>query len=153
MPDRAPGATGAETECRRLCRYLVGGSPPPAIVDTYIRALETVAPDLGQAARIDRLLSRAAQSSRLGLALADAYAGRFRRSTPLRQHLTLLCAILESSPPYHGRITGRSFTTPRVALFRVGAALLRHGLLLLTAVLIFGPVHVAGGGQPVPHTS
>lgn len=153
MPHEAtPPSPAAEAECHRLCHFLVGGTPPPSVVEAYGRAREAVAPGPGPAP-IDRVLIQAAELGEVGVALADAYAAHFRRSTLLRHRLTLLCAILESSPPYHGRVTRGRLLSPGGALATVVIAVLRHGVLLLAAMLVFGPVHLVGGRRAGPLAS
>ena len=82
-----------------LGRYLVGGKIPDHLVARYTDHVSVTEPP-GQD-HLDRTLLRVACYGGPITPMADAYARWFRPTGALRRRLTILCALLESSPPYH----------------------------------------------------
>ena len=92
--------------------------------------------------RFDRALLRIAALGRPGLALADAYAARFRRAALLRRKLALAIALIETGPAHEVLETTISSSAAGFyarALAR-GAVAIGVGVL---AVLAIGPIHLA----------
>lgn len=139
MSDSGPDER-LEREGRVLGRYLAGGKIPDHLVARYTDHVSVTEPP-GQDP-LDRTLLRVACHGGPITPMADAYARWFRPTGALRRRLTILCALLESSPPYHialGAPREGSRWRSATALVIIG---LMGGLTLAGAVLLFGPVHV-----------
>ena len=129
-----------EQEGRVLGRYLAGGIIPAHLVARY--ADHVSATEIPGRDQLDRTLLRAAQFGGAVTRMADAYARWLRPTGALRRRLTILCALVESSPPYHielGAPREGSRRGSAAALVVIG---LMGGVTLFGAVLLFGPVHL-----------
>lgn len=140
---------GLARECAAFAQYLARTTPTPAMQAYYARAQATMPCRTSAAmAPIDRWLSGWARRGGLPLRLADAYARFFRPTGALRQKLTLMLAILENSPET-SRWLNSGETGSRAGVL---AGLVLTGLGFVAALalgmLLFGPLHLLGGGTP-----
>ncbi len=83
---------------------------------------------------LDRALDRLASWGRPGLALADAFAARFRQRGPLRRRLVLVLALLEVDPHAGDVLDAPLSRGPLGAVLRGVGAAAAHGILLLLSV-------------------
>ena len=138
-------------ECDALARYLVG-HPATLPMRAYYQRAHANIPyrTAGPLSTVDRALIRAAGRGGVLLRAADAYARFFRPTGALRQKLTLCLAILENSPETHGWLN-QAETGNRMRLL-AGVALAGVAFLfsLGIGIVIFGTVHLLGGGRPAP---
>ncbi|MCB9881969.1 MAG: hypothetical protein H6834_09280 [Planctomycetes bacterium] len=123
-----------------IARHLVGGVADDLVRERYAQFVRSKAPRARTS--FDRRLFAFAMSGRVPLLLADEYAARFARLTPLRAHLVAMLALLESRSPYAERLErvdpgGRLVFFARSFVRGVRAL----GVLAL-ATLILGPVHL-----------
>lgn len=151
MADRRDGPSHRRVlarECRTLFGYVFGGEPAPALVERYLaghRALgaRLRAPSDG----LDGLLLRAARRGRLLARLADTYARLFRPGALIRRKLSLLVAIVESTP--EGASAFDSPDAPAGLRFLGTAAVraLGFALALAASVALFAPAALLAGGR------
>lgn len=92
--DRTPAL---ERECRVFCRYLLGADPTAYVTERYVAAHEA-RPDLVARTQFDPVILRLAVSPVVPTRVCDAYARICAPRSLLRRKLSLLLAILESSP-------------------------------------------------------
>jgi len=83
---------------------------------------------------LDRALDRLASWGRPGLALADAFAARFRKRGPLRRRLILVLALLEADPDAGEVLDTPLSRGPAGAVFRGVIEAVGHVLLLLASI-------------------
>jgi len=126
-------------EGRKLGRYL-GGVDPGAYVLSKYADFHARRPALA-AGLLDRTLLWSALRVPLGVRLADVYSARLHKNSVLRRKLVLMLALLECTPP-SSRVFDRPVHSGRV----VAAAdlVLRaavEAIVLVTAMVVFGPVH------------
>lgn len=137
-------------ECRRLTRYLTGQEPDPRVLQHYRRFHELGRPGFVPAG-VDRMLLGSARLGGFPAALADSYAARFRKRSPLRRKLVLLLALLESVPSTAQWMDTPGFGGPVLAILKVAVAGALEGLRVLLGLVVFGPVHALtalfGGGR------
>jgi len=91
-------AATLETEARVFGRYLVGRVPPPAIVDRYRRANETLLS--APVAPADAALLDFVHRHPWSVSFLDAASGLLRPANTLRSKLLVMSAILEASPEF-----------------------------------------------------
>ncbi len=89
---------------------------------------------------LDRALDRLASWGRPGLALADAFAARFRKRGPLRRRLVLVLALLEVDPPSGDVLDAPQSGGPWAAVLRAAWAAVVHGMLCLLSLPVVGLV-------------
>ncbi|MBI5154980.1 hypothetical protein HZA57_07065 [Candidatus Poribacteria bacterium] len=90
-----------------LARYLLGVTPPAAMIERYVSAHRHLP------IRSSRLVQTARRHPRL-LPLLDAWCAARRPNDPLRRKLLLMTAILEASPDFTDRFL--SWHVPLVPL-------------------------------------
>ena len=129
-----------EREGRVLGRYLAGGMIPAHIVARYADHVSVT--ELRGQDNLDRTLLRAACFGGAITPMADAYARCFRPTGALRRRLTILCALVESSPPYHIALGAPREGSRWGSAAALVVITLMGGLTLAGAVLLFGPVHL-----------
>ena len=92
-----PGVPELRRECDVFCRYLIGRPPTPYAVDTYVAGHASIpfatAGMTDEDARVLEFARRGPHHARI----ADAWSRLAAPHGPLRQKLTLVVAILESS--------------------------------------------------------
>jgi hypothetical protein len=136
----APETAGLVRECRAFARYLAGVEPDAYLEARYVAFHIKV----GAAVQdpVDRALLAVASVGGVATAVADAYAGRFRRRSALRRKLIALLALLESSSPAFERIDAPY----RGGALRVYAKLVARALgevaALAVGLLLFGPLQL-----------
>lgn len=133
------GDARLEQEADRLAGYLAGTELEAVARGHYVRWHDT---EDARGDCVDRLLLAFASIGIPGLALADAYAARFRRAALLRKKLVVVLALVETTAPGFETIDrplsrGRATFWVRMALRGVVAA-----LLTLCACLLIGPAHL-----------
>ncbi len=136
----SPPTGQLEREARVLGRYLAGGTIPTHLLTRY--ADHVSAADPPGRDDLDRVLLRVAIWGGLLTPMADAYARWFRPAGVLRRRLTILCALIESSPPYHIALGEPRVGSRWATMAALGMTMLRGALTLAGAVLLFGPMHV-----------
>lgn len=139
-----PGAPTAalRSECRALCRYLVGSDPSDYVLRCYERSVPSAGPAGNRTPLIDRTLVAVAGYGTLAARVADGYARVFRPYGSLRRRLILLLAILENSPPSAGPLNqSREGSTPGVVA-GMAVTLLASGACTLAGIVLLGPVHL-----------
>ena len=144
--------SGLERECDALCRYLLSTEPTDYVAARYVAAHEARRRDLAARSRFDGPCLELAVVGPAAARVADAYARLFAPRGLLRRKLSLLLAIVESSPGLCQRVDavdpgGR----PRLVL---GLAV-QLGLWLLAlaaGVVLLGPVQLIARGpvEPAP---
>lgn len=139
MGDSVP-AGHLEREARILGRYLAGGTIPTHIVARYADHIGA-ARSPGQDS-LDRTLLRVAVMGGAFAAMADAYGRWFRPAGALRARLTILCALIESSQPYHSTLGMPREGSRWGGMVEVLISAWLGALTLAGAVLLLGPVHV-----------
>jgi hypothetical protein len=136
-------------ECAVFAQYLASTAATPAMEAYYARAHATIPCGASETlAPIDRWLSGSARRGGLPLRLADAYARFFRPTGALRQKLTLMLAILENSPETSRWLNSGETGSPAGVLAGLALTGLGFGAALALGTLLFGPLHLLGGGTP-----
>jgi hypothetical protein len=130
-----------DAECHVFTRHIMGCAPDPYVCAKY-QAAHTVMPALLTADRFDESLVAFARSGPLCTKVADSYARVFSRGSALRKKLVLLLAILETRPPFHGKIDQAIggpavLVLARLALRTAGAA-----MSLVAGIMILFPTRV-----------
>jgi NADH dehydrogenase len=137
-----PEVPRLESECRLFVRHLVGLEANPYVIGKYVDAHRVVA-GLAPASRFDRMLLGFARSSRITLALADAYAAVFAKASALRKRLVLTLALLETSAPYYERIDAAAGGTPTGAIIRLAGRGTFAAFMLAFGTIVVLPMRLA----------
>lgn len=136
-------ADALERECAVFVRYLVDGEADDYLKATYVRMAGTQR----VVDRVDRKLLDFAAAGPLHARIADAYARIFRPHGQLRRRLVLICAILESSRPFHRRFTAGTTTGAIGAAVGLALSCAGFGLCLLAGIARFGPNALLGRAE------
>jgi len=129
-----------ETEGRILGRYIARNSIPPALVIRYadhVRRMPSPKAD-----RLDQLLLRAAHAGGPLTQMADAYARMFRPGGCLRQRLAIICALVESSPPYHIAVGAARVGSTLGSVVHLSLTASVGTVVLAGAFAVFAPIHL-----------
>ena len=129
-------------ECHVFARYLAGVEPTPYIIEAYTRSHRHLPALAAPPDALDDLLLGGARRSPFLAGLSDAYARRARPTGILRQKLTLMLAILESSPPAHRWINGAEVGPVPLALARAVWAVALGAMATALSVVLYGPLHL-----------
>jgi len=147
----APPAAVLDRECLIFTRHLLGRDPDDYVRRTY-REAHRVVPGIGGLTGFEATLVHVAGGSRIGAALADAYAGVFARNSALRRKLVLLLAILETRAPFSDAIDTPVPGSRPVMFLRLGARAALAVLAIVAGTVILTPVRLvralAGSGKP-----
>jgi hypothetical protein len=84
-----------------------------------------------------------ARSSRITLALADAYAAVFAKASALRKRLVLTLALLETSAPYYERIDAAAGGSPTGAIIRLAGRGTFAAFMLAFGTIVVLPMRLA----------
>jgi hypothetical protein len=131
-------------ELARFSTWLVGAEVAAALgssdttVSSYLRW--HLRPE-ARGDRFDHALLRIAAFGRPGLALADAYAARFRRTALLRRKLSLVIALIETGPSHEALEATISSSAAGFYLRLIARGIVALGVGGL-AVLVIGPIHI-----------
>jgi hypothetical protein len=128
-------------------RYLAGVEPTPYLVEAYTRGHRHLPALTAPPDAVDELLLGGARLGALSTWLADAYARRARPTGILRQKLTLMLAVLESSPPAHRWVNGAATGPVLLVLARVAWAVIMGALALVVGAVLYGPLHLVASFQ------
>ena len=139
----AVGEEHLRHEGRCLGRYLASEEPRSLVLDHYVAVHRRDVRLRSGGDPLDRALSMAARTGRIGIVLADAYAGRFCRHGLLRRKLVLMTGLLECVGQH-----AESLDRPRGAAgisagLRLAFRLVGELLFLLLSIPLFLPCHVA----------
>jgi hypothetical protein len=134
------GDSSLVAEHNVLARYLANVGATQYQSEKYVAAhcQRSIAP----VNAFDRRLLHLSRSSVIGLAIVDAYTGTFYRVSVVQLKLVLTLAILECSPPSFAVVDAPDPGGRRV-LWRIARRVIGAAGLLLVAVAILGPVHMA----------
>lgn len=131
-----------DRECALFCRYLIGESPDPYVIEWYGRA-HTSRPDLfTPASGAEAPLLAVAHRGRAWTRMADAFSRVVLPGSILRRKLALLSAILECSPT-----TFEAFETPVVRSiwswwFSAAMTGVKFATTLIAGMVLLGPRHL-----------
>jgi hypothetical protein len=137
---KSVGSAELRAECERMCRYLIGKTPAPYVVEHYVRG-HAVRPEwFAPRSAFDRTLEAAARG--LPLRVVDACSRFLAPGSVVRRKLVFLLAILENSWP-----TCEAYETPDVSRpFEFYVRMIPRGVLLMGALLVgalvLRPLHV-----------
>ncbi len=147
MPERP--LDPSERECEVFCAYLIDGRPTEYVQRKY--ALGHGAIPFRRGANHTRFDERLVALARRGpwfTRIADAYARFFRPTSPLRQKLVLLVAILENAPPSHTYLNSAEASGPLAAAIRALVSGTGFVLALLVGMVLLGPWQLAASSEP-----
>lgn len=139
MVNPADSPDRLQVECRVLCRYLVGQTPTPYVIDKYregvrINQLETRAQH-----RRDGLFMAVVRRYPALIRVTDAYTSLFGKTSTFRMKLVLMLAILECCAPTH-KVLDKTDTTSKVMVgLRGGGQALLFCCNLILGLIIFLP--------------
>jgi hypothetical protein len=129
-----------DRECRVYTRYFIGREPDAYLVSKY-RDYHSLFPPSGNATLLDRALLGLSRKGVLGARLADIYASRFAKACSLRRKLSLMLALIESSP-FCQWLEVREPVKPLTVCWRIawGSMIYAAGFVIASAGLV--PVHL-----------
>ena len=136
-----------EGECKTFVPHLTGLDANPYVIKKYIDAHRAL-PSLQPSSRFDRILLGFARGSRITLALADAYAGVFAKSSALRKRLVLTLALLETAAPFYERIDAAAGGTPAGAFVRLTGKGTLAVVMLAIGTLLLLPIRLVAAVLP-----
>lgn len=127
-------------EARVFTEYLSGLPADEYVIDKYLAAHRTTAFD--DAAGRDEWLVVFARRGPFAARLADSHARMFARHSALHRKLSLMFAVLETSPKFHRAVAGSVAASFPGALIRLAFALMAGAIMLVTAALLVGPLRL-----------
>jgi hypothetical protein len=129
-----------ERECQSYTRYLIGQPPTPYVVEKYRDFHQKMgAAEVGD--RFERFLVAASARGPLWTRLADSYVRVWRKNSNVRKKLVVTLALLECTPPGFQEIDHAPGGGWLGALFRLTLSAAGFACAVMTASLLFGPVH------------
>jgi hypothetical protein len=130
-------------ECHVLTRYLAGTEATDYVLEKY-QACHASLPKASKPPPpwFDQLLLAVARRGPLGAGLVDSYTRWFSPGCVVRYKLTLLLAVLENSPGFHGRVTSATIGTRWAVIGSLTLAGLREAVVLPVGVVMFGPLNL-----------
>lgn len=139
-PLASPAGEPLAAEFAVFARYLGTRTPPPRAVAAYLRAHASVG-ESGD--RFDAWLVGFARRSAMACGLADSYARLVRPYGTLRRKLTLVLAVLESTPATHSDYDTPRPSTAAVAWLAMVALGTMWTFRTACAVACLAPLHLA----------
>lgn len=137
------GMDELDRECDVFCRYLTGHAPSAYVRAKYHSFHSSPAAVTLEPGPLDRFLVACARSRPAGARLADCYSSAARPAGLLRKKLILLVAILESVDPDDLGIEEPSSPPGWRVWFKLAASLAAGATMLVIALAVFGPMHLA----------
>jgi len=129
-----------------FARLLTKEPPTDYVADKYVAFHEKRGDEIEAGAdRVDEILLALARKGPLPARFADAYAGRFRRSSPLRRKLVAMVSLLEATPPGFTLVDTPDHGGPAIAWMRLFARMFGEGLTLFAAALFLLPLDLLLG--------
>jgi len=132
-------ADGLRREGTRLACYLGAKGLDDGALEHYVRWHGS---DAARGDAVDRPLMILAAWGAPGLALADAYAARFRRGSLLRRKLVLVLALMETTAPAFETVDRPLSRGPVGFWVRMTGRSVLAGVLTLAALPLLGPAHL-----------
>lgn len=140
-------AMGLDRECVRLTEYLIGERPTPYVLakyrDAHLRTTLLNSPE-GQRA-FDRRLLEIALKCKHAVRLVDTYAALLARDSMVRRKLTLLLAILETSPNTCNRFDAAREAGKANAWAGLLSQAFGFAVTAVVAVVVLAPLHALAG--------
>lgn len=130
-----------EQECQSYTRYLIGQPASAYVIAKYKDFHQKIGVCEG-AGRFDRFLLSASARGPLWARLANTYATRWRKRSPVRRKLVLTLALLECAPPSFETLDRCPAGGGFGAILRLGLGALGYACSFFAATILFAPIHL-----------
>ena len=124
-----------------FAKYLLGSEPDEYIVRKYVEA-HGANPAFVAVKHTDRRLVQFARLGTVATRLADSYVRVFVPHSALRRKLSLVFAIIETSPSHHRTLDQSTQASFAGSIGRLVVHVTTGALVALLAVLVVLPVHL-----------